>query len=489
MRCGLPASVGLALLLSACGTADVEKERRGGGALPPLLVPRTEELTSFEHPDRCAECHTEHAAQWQISSHAYAQVDPVFQAMNRLGQARTQEELGRFCVHCHSPTGSVGEQVQAQEETGGVYVAPFEAPDAIGRAGVSCDVCHSITHVVEPMNARIAMTPDGIKRATILDPVPTEAHGSAYSELHETSELCGGCHAVTNPRGALLEETFGEYLKSGAAKRGESCQSCHMPAYEGRAAQDAPVRTLHRHDFVGVDVSLLPEDAFPGYHELRERSAALLRASAALSAQAVPEERALSLRIENLTGHALPSGTTAERQLWIELTVKNQAGEVVFSSGTLDENGDVRDGVQGHSQRPGSDPQLKYFGQQLVAIDGFAKLSDAEKAQRRSQAERACVPMAQGAVKPSLGVKPVAFPWEADWQCNMLIQPDETAELRYDLTSLPTGTYQVKVRLLFRSLPPHFLRLLEQEAGLAPEIKTRVPIVEVAARALELALP
>jgi nitrate/TMAO reductase-like tetraheme cytochrome c subunit len=47
---------------------------------------------------------------------------------------------------------------------------------------------------------------------------------------------CGGCHAVTNPKGARIEETFPEWAASSFAERDETCQDCHMPAYEGRAA-------------------------------------------------------------------------------------------------------------------------------------------------------------------------------------------------------------------------------------------------------------
>ncbi|MCA9544766.1 MAG: hypothetical protein KC613_10265, partial [Myxococcales bacterium] len=45
---------------------------------------------------------------------------------------------------------------------------------------------------------------------------------------------------------------------------------------------------------------------------------------------------------------------------------------------------------------------------------------------------------------------------------------------------LPPGEYTVQVRLLFRTFPPYFLRLLEAQSGLDPAVKGRVPVVEMA---------
>ena len=78
--------------------------------------------------------------------------------------------------------------------------------------------------------------------------------------------------------------------------------------------------------FVGVDVSLLPPEEFPGYQEMRDLVDALLKESANLTVAAEPEQRRLRLEVENLAGHALPSGATAERQMWIEAFVEDAEG-------------------------------------------------------------------------------------------------------------------------------------------------------------------
>jgi len=58
------------------------------------------------------------------------------------------------------------------------------------------------------------------------------------------------------------------------------------------------------------------------------------------------EEGSLSFRVEvrnGTDGHEVPTGFIAERSLFLEVTVRDAEGEVVFVSGDTDPNGDVRD--------------------------------------------------------------------------------------------------------------------------------------------------
>jgi hypothetical protein len=484
-------AVGAALGQLACGPLESEPSD-GPPGTPDLLVRRDDVPMTFADPDEeCAECHETHVNEWSISNHAYAAKDPVFNAMLELGQEQTQGKLGQFCVQCHSPTGlAQGQTPVSFSEEEDRFVQDLTQLDAVAQRGVSCDVCHSITNVIEPLNARAVFTPDGTRRGTIVDPVPTPAHASTYSPLHASSDLCGTCHAVVSPKGALIEETFPEWAASSAAEAGKQCQDCHMPTYRGRAAPDAPERTLHRHFFVGVDVSLLDEEDFPGYWEMRELTAELLRGATRFSASANTDEKSIELSIENRAGHALPSGATAERQMWIEAVVTEAvSGQVRFESGTLDANGDIRDGIEGHSLSPRTDRQLIYFGQQLIRIPGLDNLSEDEKAVRREIADAECRPMGEGAVAIESDLERVTFPWEANWQCNYFIAADETARPYLDLSALPAGSYRARLKLNFRTFPPYFLRELEAAAGLDERVKTRVPTVVMAERTIDFTLP
>lgn len=444
------------------------------------LESREDQLMTFAHPqDECRECHAQYVDEWQISSHAYAAKDPVFHAMVELGQRASGGKLNQFCVQCHSPVGmATGQTEVVFDEASQTHVQDLQNLGPVAKEGVSCDVCHSITQVMEPHNARMSLSPNGIRRATIEDPITTNAHASAYSELHESADLCSSCHAVTNPKGALIEETFKEWAESDAAADGKTCQTCHMPTYTGKATNDAPERELHRHSFAGVDVSLLPPGEFPGYDEMRRQTRELLESSADMRLTYDPDTHKVSVWIENKAGHALPSGATAERILWVEIVVRDQEGAVVFESGTLDEDGNLRDPFDGHSTSPGSDPQLSAFVQYMVADDTLATLTEAqEKADRRLELTAACGDIYAGQMPE--GVRVVPFPWAANWQCNYMIPADEIVESVYPVPELATGQHDIEVRLMFQAFPKYFLSKLEKEASLDPEVKERLPLVVI----------
>ncbi len=419
---------------------------------PPLFTAREARTLTFRDPVRaCINCHPTHVREWRISNHAYAAEDPVFHAMVRLGQRQTEGRLGQFCVQCHTPPGLALGQTPVRA-LGDSHVQDFSGLSAAAQRGVSCDVCHTVTAVNEPRNARMIYTPDGTMRATIADPQDTAAHRSEHSPLHKTSDLCGSCHNVTNPAGAPIEETYDEWASWAQADQ-KTCQTCHMPAYRGRAAVDGPEREVHRHTFVGVDVSLLPEDSFPGYEELRGLTRALLEQAAEIGIEVRPADHQITVRVRNLAGHRLPSGATAERQLWIEVLVHDAERVLRFESGTVDTQGDLRDDDPHHTVAPGTDPQLTVWRQILFGDAG-----------------------------------PVEFPWQAKRVENHLIEPGATDTATYDFGALPPGEYTVQVRLLFRTFPPYFLRALERDAALDPAVKTRVPTVEMARGTVRLTI-
>jgi hypothetical protein len=433
------------------------KDSGGSGELPPLLEIRTGGALVFGEPKKdCVECHPNHVEEWSMSMHAYATADPVFHAMSVMGQAQSKGKLGQFCVQCHAPIGLAFNAAPVTfDAEKGQYVQDTRGLDPLSASGVSCDVCHSITNIIEPLNARAVLTPNGIRRGTIKDPVETPAHASAYSPLHEESLVCSMCHAVTNPRGAKLEETFPEWENSSFNGR-QTCQDCHMVEYDGKASPDGPMRKLHRHWMPGVDVSLLPENEFPGYQQMRDIVTDLLQNSAELSARATPANKKLEVTVRNLAGHALPSGATAERQMWLETIVRTSTGAVVFESGTLDARMDLRQDDPKKTLMPGTDPQLRLWFQQMV--------DDPKKDDPNS-------------TKP---LKKVNMPWQANERINYLIDADGSATHEYDLSMLGPGQYSVTVRLMFRTFPPYFLReLIDFGTGLDPAVLDRVPIVEM----------
>ncbi|CAN0346735.1 unnamed protein product, partial [Laminaria digitata] len=265
-----------------------------------------------------------------------------------------------------------------------------------------------------------------------------------------------------NPKGALLENTFSEWYAGPFNDGGEddkTCQDCHMPAYEGEIV--AGVRkTIHKHTFVGVDLALVED--FPDREEQRRLVEELLRSAAELDVERVPDQQnslAIRATVKNVNnGHALPSGSTADRQVWVHLIVRDMAGEVVYESGMLDANGDLMDRVEGHSLDPSGDPELLLFGSLLFDEEG----------------------------------EHVTFPWEAKRSQDFLIQPGQIAWREYLIPYAElegTSAVTVETRLLYRTFPPFLVRALIDEGFLKEdELPFGIPIVEMARETMMISL-
>ncbi len=264
----------------------------------------------------CDGCHPDQVREWAGSMHAYASEDPVFVAMNRLGQRETGGQLGTFCVRCHAPFA----------ESADIEEVPRE------RRGVGCVACHQVTAVEATHNGELRWDREGPMRGALHAPIETPAHESRYSELLDadrpaSSQVCGGCHDVVLPNGLAIENTYAEWSTSVFADT-LSCAGCHMfPAGPRR----------HDHSFPGIDVATSP---WPGVAEQRQLIARDLRPALVTKLCVQPTGGGVEVDItldNSQVGHAFPSGTTHARRLWVEL-VAQTGGIVTQSIGTFERN-------------------------------------------------------------------------------------------------------------------------------------------------------
>ena len=93
--------------------------------------------SDFEDPGVCMGCHPAIYKQWNGSMHSNAFVDPVFQALWRIGVKETNGAVEKLCAGCHTAIGTVAGEVKLGPD--GV----FQASD-IAKKGVQCDLCHTI---------------------------------------------------------------------------------------------------------------------------------------------------------------------------------------------------------------------------------------------------------------------------------------------------------------------------------------------------------
>lgn len=438
--------VALGALGNQCGPGPDSDTSEADTFHDPLSMPSEPTLSVDDatSAERCGSCHEQHYAEWQTSMHAYAMVDPVYRGLVGVRQDTYGGAQDPFCLQCHSAIGTRGGEI--------VPGFSFEDLSTPVQEGVTCDACHRVSAIERVYNSGHVIDLTGPVRGPIEDPADTLAHESAFAEHYEQSEFCGACHDVVELNGVPLERPYQEWAESPSAADGVSCQDCHMPTYTGRAAETAPERTLHRHRWVGVDVPLV--DGFVSDVEREataDEVAGLLASSAHLDVEAPASVRpggAFDLRVtvtNDLPGHNFPTGSTFLRQVWLEVVVTDGAGDVVFETGTLDPNGDLRD--RWSETDPYGDANLVTFGSRLIDRQGQPVFLTWQAAEH-----------VVGSIPPLLSRTNTYFvPADADL----------------------AGPLTVRTRLRFRTHPPFVLRLLGLDAALEQVRTYDVDVVEV----------
>ncbi len=391
--------------------------------------------SKFPSATTCAVCHPDHFREWSVSSHAYAQMSPIFNAMHATIVQRTSGTNGDFCIRCHTQVG------MQQEEP--LLMSNLDRSPA-SREGITCIVCHRVDRNYGKVSGRTSIVegdvfepvygPKGnnILKEVLAQPAKFKVvtnRGEAGRAIHTdairfdpitTPAFCGSCHDVNLLNGFRLEEAFTQFKNTAAARRGETCQDCHMGRIPGLASGYAqgpaaivggvptPDRKRTNHMFAGPDHSVIHPGIFP--HNTKAQELATLREWLQFDHEAgwgtdrfenkvtaghqFPERwksiddrydarkilddqhalleviraerykvlrrgyqlgdfvitrndaRGLAFKVQAVNGtdgHGVPTGFDAERLVFIQVTVTDAAGRVVFQSGDRDPNGDVRD--------------------------------------------------------------------------------------------------------------------------------------------------
>ncbi len=367
----LPLSLLVTLLLAASATAappvfDVDHEAY---PLYPSLIQYQKSKAEFNPPEVCAGCHEQQYEEWTGSIHALAFKDPVYQGELNLAVKKVGHEISRQCEGCHSPAGVV---------TGEIKGPGLKGLSPMALAGVSCDICHSIvgtthwqTPAHEPENGSFIIrpgvdTPEGaqlVKRGPF---APSEECGMGFHECEESSlhlqaDLCAGCHQVYHYEAHFpLEATYLEWKHGPYAQKTILCQDCHMVDLDTfkRTADEfrKPERGEYRHYFNGANYLLYylasaaakkAGDEELAANTLHKYEMAVGRLKSAADMEITPvydkgELNEIKVRVKNIrAGHNLPTSLTNIRQMWLEITAKDEKGNVVLASGAINAEGQL----------------------------------------------------------------------------------------------------------------------------------------------------
>ena len=297
----------------------------------------------FRPSVECSSCHEEHYNEWFSSMHSYTSRSPLFFSY-KSETVDNHPQIGeKFCMQCHNPVSFLS-NVNTSEYTN---VEEFQKSDLSQtiKDGIGCDVCHTITGLSSTVftgenlaaTAEYKMYPLGnIKFGSIQDPEPNEFHASYYLPTYTSSQMCLPCHDLVI-KNKEAEITFTEWnrIPGFSMFGGVSCQECHMPIKENG---------YHSHKFVGVDIDLsIPLDE----NNLKNDVQDLLETSATIDFIYQDEQivdtiypgntLTIPITVTSNTAHSLPSGTSFNRQAWLELIVTNN-NNIIFESGKVINN-------------------------------------------------------------------------------------------------------------------------------------------------------
>ncbi|HJV67164.1 MAG TPA: cytochrome c family protein [Geomonas sp.] len=333
----------------------------------PSLIKWNKSTVPFTPPSVCKDCHVQQYKEWSGSVHNLAFADPIYQGELNKATKAVGHQIARQCEGCHSAAGMVTGQIKGAGNAG---------LDEMAMAGVSCDICHSVSGVThwqtpshEPENASFILTP-GVEGADGGQPVKRGPwkpsadcgggfHDCAQSSLHLQADLCASCHQVYHYESHFpLEATYLEWKHGPYAQRNILCQDCHMVTMEGfRRSADGftkPQRSEYRHYFNGANYLLTylaagaaqkAGDKEKATALMKQYEMAVERLKSAADLELSPVYRdgklaELKVRVKNVrAGHNLPTSLSNVRQMWLEITARDESGKVVMSSGAVAADG------------------------------------------------------------------------------------------------------------------------------------------------------
>ena len=303
------------------------------------------DIEDFQPSRECSNCHPQQFQEWQLSTHYRSTNNPIFKIQKNKAKEHFNDLGDRFCIQCHSPSLFLS----------GIYdmdtLSLDESIKEIINDGIGCDFCHSTTRLntaslvlddYKLIDSDYYLNPgEGIKYGSIENPQNNIFHESKFNSIYQDSRICLPCHnmVIRNVEAHMtMVEWASDPLNVMADNR--NCQSCHMP-FEG---------DHHNHMFSGIDIDLtLPIS--DENNQIRIQSITSLLDTAVISyfynsefilndSFQSNDTLRIPLTIQNKTSHSIPTGTSYNREAWVEVKVVDSDNNSICEFGTIENNKD-----------------------------------------------------------------------------------------------------------------------------------------------------
>jgi hypothetical protein len=261
-------------------------------------------LSAPASAEQCGRCHRAIFESWSTSAHARAMTSPIFLDAFDAAENEFGAEARKTCLGCHAPASAL--------------LGDADLVRKVSWEGVTCDYCHSLREVKQDgPNLKAVVQFGSVKSGPSKDSV-SPAHGTAYSSVHTSAQLCAVCHEYNNSAGFPVVTTYSEWKASPSGKGDLECQQCHMELVRG-AVVEPRVRRESSH--------LVNLHAMPGSHSVTQLNKAV---TAKLTASRNGQTIDVAVQVKNEgAGHYLPTGSPM-RQVILEVRATS-AGVAVAS--------------------------------------------------------------------------------------------------------------------------------------------------------------
>jgi len=336
-------------------------------------------------------CHAEIYREWSISAHRWSSMDPAFQAIQEVMAKQNGPESTRYCGGCHDPASLFA-------GTKNIFAEDLTSVRGYDE-GVSCLVCHSIREtdlkgnanyiIDQPARYMYELEESGLAKGVsdfLIRAYPWK-HQEVFSKrLFKTPEYCAACHKqfideeVNKVGWVQLQNQYDNWRKSKWNPEGDpdkvvECRECHMPlqASEDPASGDDmdSYRTKddrkHRdHRFVASNSFVPMVLELEGWQEQHDLTVAWLQGKRDIpeiaykwasgpaveieiqSPDSIRPGEEIDIRVvisSNKVGHDFPTGPLDIIQSWINLEVTDDQGNILMSSGNVDQKHFIEPGA------------------------------------------------------------------------------------------------------------------------------------------------